>query len=95
MAIEATVKNALAINPKLKILARYHNARELKSLKVLGVTELINPEYEASFRFLKQLLKISGVEKQDRRTIVDSVRQDSRTSQFIYRHGLSLRQQTT
>ena len=80
MAIEATVKNALAINPKLKILARYHNARELKSLEVLGVTELINPEYEASFRFLKQLLKISGIEKQDRRTIVDSVRQDSRTS---------------
>jgi Trk K+ transport system NAD-binding subunit len=56
------------------VLARYHNEREAKILKSLGVTELISPEYEAGFKFLKQLLKISGVTKEDRQAIVDEVR---------------------
>jgi len=75
LAVEITVRNALRINPKLKVLARYHNGREAKILKSLGVTELISPEYEASFKFLKQILKISGVTREDRQVIVDGVRQ--------------------
>ncbi|MBN1375652.1 MAG: cation:proton antiporter [Dehalococcoidia bacterium] len=79
MCIETTVKSALALNPQIKILARYQHARDMHSLKSLGVTELINPEYEASFRLLKQLLKISGIEKEDRQAIVDSVRHEGKT----------------
>jgi len=75
LAVEITVRNALRINPKLKVLARYHNEREAKILRSLGVTELISPEYEAGFKFLKQILKISGVSKEDRQVIVDEVRQ--------------------
>jgi len=75
LAVETTVRNALRINPKLRVLARYHNEREAKILKSLGVTELISPEYEAGFKFLKQLLKISGVAKENRQVIVDGVRQ--------------------
>jgi len=75
LAVETTVRNALRINPELKLLARYHNEREAKILKSLGVTELISPEYEAGFKFLKQLLKISGITKEDRQVIVDEVRQ--------------------
>ncbi|MBN1689413.1 MAG: cation:proton antiporter [Dehalococcoidia bacterium] len=74
LAVETTVKNALRINPKLKILARYHNEREARMLKILGVTELISPEYEAGFKFLKQILKMSGVAKDERQVIVDGVR---------------------
>jgi len=74
LAVETTVKNALRINPKLKILARYHNEREAGMLKSLGVTELISPEYEAGFKFLKQILKMSGVAKDERKVIVDGVR---------------------
>ncbi|MFA5078826.1 MAG: cation:proton antiporter [Dehalococcoidia bacterium] len=74
LAVETTVKNALRINPKLRILARYHNEREARILKTLGVTELISPEYEAGFKFLKQILKMSGVAKDERKVIVDGVR---------------------
>jgi len=76
LAVETTVRNALRINPKLNVLARYHNDREAKVLKSLGVTALISPEYEAGFKFLKQVLQISGVAKEDRQVIVDSVRQE-------------------
>ena len=74
LAVETTVRNALRINPKLKVLARYHNEREARILKSLGVTELISPEYEASFKFLKRILKMSGVAKKARQVIVDGVR---------------------
>jgi len=76
LAVETTVRNALRINPKLNVLARYDNTREAKLLKSLGVTELINPEYEAGFKFLKQVLKIIGVDKEERRGIIDAVRQE-------------------
>jgi CPA2 family monovalent cation:H+ antiporter-2 len=75
LAVETTVRNALRINPELKVLARYHNEREAKILKYLGVTQLISPEYEAGFKLLKELLKISGVTKEDRQVIVNGVRQ--------------------
>ncbi len=74
LAVETTVRNALRINPKLKILARYHNQREAEVLKSLGVTELISPEYEAGFKFLKQILKMSGMDKDERQAIVDEIR---------------------
>ncbi len=74
-AVEATAKNALAINPQLQVLARFHRERDAKILRDMGVAELVNPESEASFKFLKQVLKLSGIDKQDRKEIVDLVRQ--------------------
>lgn len=74
MAVEATVKNALNINPDLKILARFHRQNEAKALTKLGVTELVNPEIETGFKFFKQVLKITGVEKSDRTQLVDAHR---------------------
>ncbi|MDD5312456.1 MAG: cation:proton antiporter [Dehalococcoidia bacterium] len=76
MAVESTVKAALNINPELKILARYHTPRQGKALEALGVSELINPEHEAGFKFLKQVLKISGLNRDDRKQVVDLVRNE-------------------
>ena len=56
LAAVATVKNALRINPKLEIVARVHRNRESQLLRSLGVSELINPEYEASFEFIRRTL---------------------------------------
>ncbi|MFC1847541.1 NAD-binding protein, partial [Chloroflexota bacterium] len=82
MAVVTTVKTALSINPKLKILARVHRAREANELKELGVTELISPEYEASFRFIKGLLKVMGLKTDERRQILAMVRKDEEIVEF-------------
>ncbi len=82
MAVVTTAKNALSINPGLKILARVHRAREADILKGLGVNELVSPEYEASFRFIKRLLNIVGMEKEERRRILALVRKDEEIAEF-------------
>jgi len=78
MMVVTTVKNALIINPELKVLARVHQAREADELKKLGVTELVSPEYEASFRLIKRLLNVMDLEKDERRRILALVRKDKK-----------------
>jgi len=82
MAIVTTVKMALSINPRLKVLARVHRIREANELKELGVTELVSPEYEASFRFIKRLLNVMGLEKNERKRILAMVRKDKEITEF-------------
>ena len=82
MAVVTTAKVALSINPSLEILARVHRLREAEALKKLGVTELISPEYEASFRFIERLLHIVGFEKMDQKRILTTVRKDEEIAEF-------------
>jgi len=65
LSIVTTVKNALNINAKLKIVARVHRKSESKILEKLGVSDLISPEYEASFEFLHRTLAHIGWGKGD------------------------------
>ena len=60
LAVVTTVKNALRLNPELEIIARFHRSREFKLLKSLGVSELVSPEYEASFEFIRRTLTHIG-----------------------------------
>jgi CPA2 family monovalent cation:H+ antiporter-2 len=60
LSVVATAKNALKINARLKIIARVHRKRESEILERLGVTELVIPEYEASFEFLRRTLAHIG-----------------------------------
>ena len=82
LAVVTTAKLALGINPKLSILARVHRTREADELKRLGVTELVSPEYEASFRFIKRLLNIVDLDKRDRKRILALVRRDEQIARF-------------
>ncbi len=82
MAVITTAKTALGINPRLEILARVHRAREADKLKELGVTELVSPEYEASFRFIKRLLNVMDLDKAERRRILAIVRKDKDITEF-------------
>jgi CPA2 family monovalent cation:H+ antiporter-2 len=82
MAVVTTVKTALSINPMLKVLVRVHHTREANELKELGVTELVSPEYEASFRFIKRLLNIMGLEKDERKRILARIRKDKEIAEF-------------
>ncbi|MFC2013446.1 cation:proton antiporter [Chloroflexota bacterium] len=83
LAVVTTVKVALRINPKLKIVARVHRAREAESLKSLGVVELVSPEYEASIEFLGRILSVYGWRKTDIRRTLAMVRQDEEIAEFI------------
>lgn len=82
MAVVTTAKIALSINPELKIIARVHRAREADILKGLGITELVSPEYEASYRFIKRLLHISRLDKEERKRILALVRRDEEIAEF-------------
>ncbi len=82
VAVVTTVKIALKINPNLKVLARVHRLKEAEALKELGVTELVSPEYEASFRFIKRLLNIAGFETAERKRILSLVRRDKKITEF-------------
>jgi len=82
IAVVTTVKNALAINPKLKIVARVHRIKEAELLKSLGVVELISPEYEASFEFLNRILFVFGWKKADRKQLLAKMRQDEEIAEF-------------
>ena len=82
IAVVTTAKTALSLNPRIKILARVHRVKEADALRELGVTDLVSPEYEASVRFIKRLLNIVGLEKQDRRRILALVRKDEEIAEF-------------
>lgn len=82
MAVVTTAKVALSINPELKVLARVHRAKEANILKGMGITELVSPEYEASFRFIKRLLKITGLKKEDRKRVLALIRRDKEIAEF-------------
>jgi len=82
IAVVTTVKTALSINPGIKVLVRVHHAREANELKELGVTELVSPEYETSFRLIKRLLNIIGLEKDERKRILAKVRKDKEIAEF-------------
>ncbi len=82
LAAISTVKTALEINPRLKIVARSHRGREAEQLRKLGVTELVSPEYEASFRFLKSIFVAFGLGKTEREQILDKLRKERKIPAF-------------
>ena len=82
LAVVTTIKAALRINPKLKIVARVHRAKEAEILKNMGVTELISPEYEASLEFLRRILAVSGWRKTDIKQTLSTVQQDEEIAEF-------------
>jgi len=82
IAVLTTVKVALSINPKIKIVARTHRKRESESLSRLGVTELVSPEYEASLEFLAKIVAASGWEKADVNRALAVIRRDEDIVEF-------------
>ena len=60
ITVVSTVKTALELNPKLKVIARVHRAREAVSLEGLDGVQLVSPEYEASLEFVRLILEASG-----------------------------------
>lgn len=82
LAVVTTVKNALRINPKLEIVARVHRSRESELLRSLGVSELISPEYEASFEFTRRTLACIGWSRARIQQTINKLRRDEEVLEF-------------
>ena len=82
LAVVTTVKNALAMNPNLRIVARIHRVREAKFLQKLGVEELISPEYEASLEFFKRTLSALGWKRSDVKKALSTIQEDEEIAEF-------------
>ncbi|MFC1987827.1 cation:proton antiporter [Chloroflexota bacterium] len=82
MPLVATVKTALQINPKLRIVARVHRAREADLLKAMGEVELVNPEYEAGLQFLRRVLSVSGLKEADSKQILSIAEKERELIEF-------------
>ena len=73
------LKSALDINPNIDIVARSHSDREIDLLTQLGVTEAVQPEFEAALEMGRQILNTLGENEGE----VTSVIQDIRTDRYL------------
>lgn len=65
---------AKKLNPEIKIVARAHSDFEASFLKGMGVTEIIQPEVEASFEIARRSLILLGFPEEEATRIVNSIR---------------------
>jgi CPA2 family monovalent cation:H+ antiporter-2 len=82
LAVVTTVKNALAINPHLRIVARVHRVKEAEFLRQLGVEELVSPEYEASLEILRKTLSVIGWKKANVSQALSDIQKDEEIAKF-------------
>ena len=82
LAVVTTVRNALRINPAIEVIARVHRSRESELLKRLGVSDLINPEYEASFEFIRHALTHIGWSRASVQQTVNKLRHSEDIIEF-------------
>jgi CPA2 family monovalent cation:H+ antiporter-2 len=82
LAVVTTVKNALRITPNLEIVARVHRKKESEVLESLGVSELISPEYEASFEFVRRTLASIGWSRTRIQQAMSKLRYDEEIVEF-------------
>ena len=62
---EIVVTNCQTLNPEIKIISRVHQKEALSRLKTLGVSCLIQPEFEAALSIIHRVLQFFGVEKEE------------------------------
>jgi CPA2 family monovalent cation:H+ antiporter-2 len=82
VAVVNTVNTALELNPKIKVVARVHRAREAQALQELEGVQLISPEYEASLEFVRKILAASGWQQIDIHKTMPAVEQDKEFVEF-------------
>jgi CPA2 family monovalent cation:H+ antiporter-2 len=82
LAVVTTIQAALKSNPKLKVVARAHRAKDAELLAGLGVTELISPEYEAGLEFISRILSVFGWKGAEIKRALAEVQQDEEITEF-------------
>lgn len=62
---EMIVANCQTLNPKVKIITRIHHESDQSRLKALGVTSIIQPEFEAALSIIHRALQFFGVTREE------------------------------
>ena len=70
------LKSALDINPNISIVARSHSDREIDLLTQLGVTEAVQPEFEAALEMGRQILNTLGDNEREVGSAIREIRTD-------------------
>ena len=73
---ELTVKNALAINPKLDVVARVHFDDEVGKLRDIGVAEMVRPDVETSLEIVRHTLHRFGLTGTEIQYILTGLREE-------------------
>jgi len=62
---EIVVANCQTLNPDIKIISRIHQKEAQSRLKTLGVSSIIQPEFEAALSIIHRVLQFFGIEKEE------------------------------
>jgi CPA2 family monovalent cation:H+ antiporter-2 len=73
------LKYALALAPKLDVIARSHTDKEIDLLTQMGAKEVVQPEFEAALELGSHLLKTLGAENSHIQTVITQIR----TGQYL------------
>ncbi|MDY6908082.1 MAG: cation:proton antiporter [Chloroflexota bacterium] len=76
IATELAVRNAMAINPRLDVVARVGIDSVADTLKELGVAELVRPEFEAALEIVRHTLHRFGMSSPEIQYIVNTLREE-------------------
>ena len=74
VAVHLTTKNALAINPRLDIVARVRRDIDVELVKDTGITELVLPIFEGSLEMIRHTLHRFGMESTEIQYIINGLR---------------------
>lgn len=87
IAVVTAAKVARVLNPRIAIVARVEGAREAAELSELGVTSLVNPEYEASLELLRRTLMLAKLPQTEVEALVYRLRETERLEEFEPQDG--------
>jgi CPA2 family monovalent cation:H+ antiporter-2 len=76
IATELTVRNALAVNPKLDIVARVHFDDEMAKLRGIGIAEMVRPDVETSLEIVRHTLHRFGLTGTEIQYILTGLREE-------------------
>ncbi len=68
-SVEQVIRLGKALNPRIRVLARTHDARFISHLKRAGADEVIQPEFEAGLEMVRQSLRNYGVSSLETQSI--------------------------
>ncbi len=76
-AVQATVAEAINLNPHLHIIARTRFVTQVETLQLLGATDVVAEEFETSVEVFSRVLHRYMIPRQDIDEITTSIRQEN------------------
>ena len=73
-SVEQIVRVGRQMNPRIRIIARAHDARFISRVKAAGANEVVQPEFEAGMEMLRQALRNFGVSSMETQSITSGRR---------------------